>query len=99
MPVLKKFSLDPTVPKNYRSVTVSVTLSKILEYFMLDRWTSHKFSKAKFGFIKHRGTDMATELAHDIGKYCNASGSCVFYYSLHVEGAKGLSMTYHMLTY
>ena len=68
MPVLKKSSLDPTLPKNYRPVTVSVTLSKILEYFMLDRWTSHEFSKAQFGFIKHRGTDMATALLH----------SCVF---------------------
>ena len=35
---------------------------------MLDRWTSHEFSKAQFGFIKHRGTDMATALLH----------SCVF---------------------
>ena len=92
VPVLKKSSLDPTVPKNYRPVAVSATLSKILEYFMLDRWTSHEFSKAQFGFIKHRGTDMATALAHDIGKYCNASGSCVFYCSLDVEGAfDGLS--------
>ena len=89
MPVLKKFSLDPTVPTNYRSVTVSVTLSKILEYFMLDRWTSHKFSKAKFGFIKHRGTDMATELAHDIGKYCNASGPCVFITAFMWKGLRG----------
>ena len=71
---------------------VSVTLSKILEYFMLDRWTSHEFSKAQYGVIKHRGTDMATALAHDIGKYCNASGSCVFYCSLDVKGTfDGLS--------
>jgi hypothetical protein len=30
---------------------------------------------------------MATSLAHDVGKYCNASGSAVFYCSLDVEGA------------
>ena len=54
---------------------------------MLDQWSGHTFSKAQFGFIKFRGTDMAIALAHDLGKFCNASGSPLFYCSLDVQGA------------
>ena len=87
VPILKKSNLDPGVPSNYRPITVSSAISKILEYYMLDQWSGHTFSKAQFGFIKFIGTDMAIALAHDLGKFCNASGSPLFYCSLDVQGA------------
>ena len=87
VPILKKSNLDPGVPSNYRPITVSSAISKILEYYMLDQWSGHTFSKAHFGFIKFRGTDLAIALAHDLGKFCNASGSPSFYCSLDVQGA------------
>ena len=86
-PILKKVNLDPLNPKNYRPITVSVVLSKILEQYMLEEWSQHKFNSAQFGFIEHRSTNMATVLAHDIGAYCNAAGSSVFYCSLDAEAA------------
>ena len=66
IPILKKPNIDPSNPSNYRPITVSVTLSKILEYHIMDSCASHKFSGHQFGFIPTRGTNMATALAHDI---------------------------------
>ena len=35
IPILKKTTLDPTIAKNYRPITISNTLSKILELYIL----------------------------------------------------------------
>ena len=80
IPILKKPNSDPTVPSNYRPVTVSVTMSKLMEYYMyiLDSCSSHEFSACQFGFIPHRGTNMATTLAHNLCNYANSAGSALF---------------------
>ena len=36
IPVLKNSNLDPALPTNYRPITISVTFSKIMEYYILD---------------------------------------------------------------
>ena len=36
VPVLKKTNVDPTVANNYRPITLSVVLSKILELYIID---------------------------------------------------------------
>ena len=87
IPILKKPNIDPSVTKHYRLVTMSVILSKILEYLIFEECASHKFSDSQYGFVAGRGCSMATALAHDVSVYANASGSTVFYCSLNTKDA------------
>ena len=87
IPILKKSTLDPQIPKNYRPITISSTFSKILELYILDVSSRHEFSDLQFGFIAGRGTNMAASLANDVISYCNKRGSAVFTCSLDAEGA------------
>ena len=87
VPIIKKSTLDPTSASSYsnRPITISVTLSKILELHILESCMDFNFSKAQFGFIHGRGTGVATTLANDVG--------AVFYASTLRE----LSMLYHIM--
>ena len=87
VPILKKCNIDPNKPNNYRPITVSVTLSNILEYYILDRTSSHEYSDYQFGYGPKRNTAMATALVHDATTYCKSAGSLVFLCSLDAEGA------------
>ena len=87
VPILKKSTLDPSNPKHYRPITVSVTMSKLMEHYLLYQFQDHEPDKAQFGFVEHRGTNMATALAHDVGALCNSMGSPLYYCSLDAEGA------------
>lgn len=87
IPILKKSTLDPQIPKNYRPITISSTFSKILELYILDVSSRHEFSDLQFGFIAGRGTNMAASLANDVISYCNKRGSAVFTCSLDAECA------------
>ena len=70
VPLLKKPTLNPSVPKNYRPVTILCTFSKILELYTLDASAGHQFSDLQFGFVPGRDTNMATALANDVISYC-----------------------------
>ena len=43
IPILKKTNADPANPKNYRPITVSSVLSKILELHIMDEFDDHNF--------------------------------------------------------
>ena len=66
IPILKKHNLDPSIPSNYRPITVSVIPSKILEFYVLDQCKGYQFSPSQYGFISGRSTHMAATLAGDI---------------------------------
>ena len=87
VPILKKPNSDPTCPKNYRPITVSAVISKLLEYRILEECSGHVFNPSQFGFVPKRGCSMATALAHDLGTYANAQGSTLFFASLDAQGA------------
>jgi len=87
IPLLKKPTLDSTLPQHYRPVTVSCTLSKLLELYILDVSGYHEFNDLQFGFVAPRGTNMATSLANDVIKYYTKRGSPVYTSSLDAEGA------------
>ena len=87
VPILKKSTLDPCDAANYRPITVSVILSKVLELFILEESAGHEMDPAQFGFVPHRGTNTAMALAHDVSAYCQARGSATFMCSLDAEGA------------
>ena len=87
VPLLKKSNIDPTIPKNYRPITISVVLSKILEYYILDKCAGHEYNPLQFGFVPGRSTAMVTSLAHDVCEFTKMSGSNVFLCSLDAEAA------------
>ena len=87
IPILKKPTLDPTIPKHYRPVIVSNTLSKVIEMFVVDECSESCFNDFQFGFIKNRGTNTAISLANDVASYCNSQGSALFMCGLDAEGA------------
>ena len=63
VPILKRSGCDAAVLKNWRPVVISPpTLSKLLEVYILDAVSGHEFDEPQFGFVKGRGTDMATTL-------------------------------------
>ena len=50
-PVLKGSNLDPTLSNNYRPITVSSSISKLLELYIIDECHNHSFSQCQYGFI------------------------------------------------
>ena len=87
IPLLKKPTLDPRIPKHYRPLTLSCTFSKILELYFFDVTANYELSDLQFGFVKGRGTATAAALARDVISYCNKRGSTVFTCYLDAEGA------------
>ena len=82
VPILKKPTLNPNSPDNYRPITLSSTLSKVLEVIMMPADT---VSKIQFGFCSGRGTSFACNLLSDVTQYFHNSGSPVFVRSLDAE--------------
>lgn len=66
VPIPKKPGCDTTIPKNWRPIIVSYTLSKLLEMFIIDESADHIYSDLQFGFVAGRGTEIATTLLHDV---------------------------------
>lgn len=87
IPILKKPTLDPSSPKNYRPVTVSSIMSKILELYILDKSAHHIPSDLQFGFVEGRSTCMAAVLTNDVINYSVNRGSPVYTCALDAEGA------------
>ena len=87
IPILKKYTLNPSDASSYRPITVSVIISKILEQYIINECKHFKCNDAQFGFISKRSTQMATCVANDVGEYCLSRGSSVYFASLDAEGA------------
>ena len=85
VPVLKKPTLNPNLPSNYRPITVSTCYSKLLELCLLPKHEDAKCSNTQFGFRKGLGTDMACSFANDLISYFNDKGSPVFACNLDAE--------------
>ena len=87
VPLLKKPTMVPSVPNNYRPVTISSNLSKRLEVYILEVCGYHGFNDLQFVFISGRGTNMAVLLVNDVISYCTERGSPVYTCSLDAQGA------------
>ena len=89
VPILKASDCDVAVPKNWRPVVISPTLSKLSEVYILDAVSEHDFDELQFGFVKGRRTDTATTLLRDVISYSTNRGSTVYTCSLDADGAFG----------
>jgi len=86
VPILKKSHLNPKDPSNYRPITISSIVSKLLELYVTEK-ADKRFHPMQFGFIANRSTSTAISLAHDVSQYCSSRGSAVYMCSLDAEGA------------
>ena len=76
VPLIMKSNLDPSVAKSYRPIIMSVTISKLLEYYILEEISdTYQPSIYQFSYVPGRSTQMAAALMHDVGAYCNQQGS------------------------
>ena len=82
IPILKKSSLNPNLPENFRPITLSSVHSKLIESFMVP---ADQVSDVQFGFREKRSTSFACTLLHDIGLYFNSKGSPVYVCALDAE--------------
>ena len=87
IPLLKKPTSDPSIPKSYRPIVISNTYSKLLEMFVMEECGCHEFEDVQFGFVPGRGTNMAVSLTQDVISYCVKRGSPIYACSLDAEGA------------
>ena len=51
IPLLKKLTLDPSCAKHYRPVTISSTLSKLFELYILDMVGEYPYCDLQFRFV------------------------------------------------
>ena len=80
--ILKKPNIDPSLPNNYRPITVSNIFSKIFELGFLDSSANVEFDSLQFGFVNGRGTAMAAATVNDVINYSVNQGSPVYSCSL-----------------
>ena len=93
-----KTGKDSSKANSYRPVTLSVTLTKILEMYILETFSvHHQPHPVQFGFTSHRKTEMAIAVSHDVSQYYNSRGSSTFTCSLDAEGA--FDHIYHTASY
>ena len=86
-PIIKKPQLDPSLAGSYRPITVSVTISKLLELYILQGTADHNPDPCQYGFVEHRGTYTAISLTHDICTFLSSRGTPTYLCSLDAEGA------------
>ena len=71
IPILKKPTLNPNKPDNYRPITPNSTHIKLIKILMIP---SDKSCNSQYVFRQGRGTTMACSLINDL-MYCDARGS------------------------
>ena len=78
-PLLKKSGLDPNLLDNYRPISLTTTMSKLLECFLLCELTeSFSPSDLQFGFLEKRGTTQASLLVNETAQWHLNRGSPIF---------------------
>ena len=82
VPIIKKATLDPNVPNNYRPIAISSIHTKLVEYSLMPEDNA---SENQFGFRKDCGTSCATSLLNDTAAYTKARGSPLYVCSLDAE--------------
>ena len=70
-PVIKSSSLNATIPKSYRPISVSHTLTVLLERVLANSYFSIEYPKNFFGYVPKRSCDIAVMTLKDIVKNVN----------------------------
>ncbi len=82
VPILKKSTLNPNEAENYRPITISNTLSKLLELMLIP---DSDICDTQLGFRQGRGTSFGTRLMSDTISYFKHQKSPLYICSLDAE--------------
>jgi hypothetical protein len=82
VPILKKPTLNPNRPDNFRPITLSSIYSKLLEILVLPEDIAFD---SQFGFRQGRGTSFSCALLNDTAVLFNDAGSPLYVCSLDAE--------------
>jgi len=82
IPILKKPSLDTSMPSSFRPVSISSVYSKLIELLIFPNADIHD---TQFGFREKRGTAFVTSLVNDTAAYFSDRGSPMYISSLDAE--------------
>ena len=82
IPILKKATLDPNIPKNYRPITLSSIYSKLFEAVVMP---DVDLNSNQFGFRKGCGTSFGIGLLNDLLCHYKHSKSPMYICSLDAE--------------
>ena len=87
-PIIKDKRGDPTSIDNYRPITISSTISKIFEYFLLDKFTPMLSSDLlQFAYKPRTGCPDAIFLLRQVIQHFNNKSSTVYIASLDASKA------------
>ena len=82
VPILKKSTLNPNQAESYRPITISTTLSKLLERMLIP---NSEICDTQLGFREGRGTSFGTRLMSDTISYFKHKKSPLYVCSLDAE--------------
>ena len=82
VPILKKPTLNPNDPANFRPITVCSIYSKLIELLIDIQDTA---SDTQYGFREKRGTDLCSVLLNDVISYFKFGKTPLFICSLDAE--------------
>lgn len=82
VPVLKKPTLDPNCPNNYRPITISSVHTKLVEGLIIP---ADESNDNQFGFKKGNGAEFGSAFLHDMAAVANHSRSPLFVCALDAE--------------
>ena len=90
IPILKKTTLNPTLPENYRPLTLSTTFSKLFETISAVTFTP---ADTQFGFVEGRGCEQVAMFINDLCSLSVYSNDSLFITSL--DAAKCFDCVWH----
>ena len=83
VPILKKATLDPSLPSNYRPITISSVFSKLFEVLIFP--CDVALCDNQYGFRADYSVSHGITLLNDVMCYCNYRNSNMFLCSLDAE--------------
>ena len=84
IPILKKSTLDPNRPENYRPITLSSIYSKLIESIIIAD-IDDNLNDYQFGFRSGRSTAQACNIINDTVQYFKVQNSPVYMCALDAE--------------
>ena len=85
IPILKKATLNPNLPANYRPITLTSTFAKLAELFLKPDDEVLGLSNSQYGFRECRGTEFCSAMLNDISLFCKEQRTPLYICSLDAE--------------
>ena len=79
IPLIKRSYLDPASLENYRAITLSSLIGKVIDHMIMNRYESiFKTDKRQFAFKKGASCNQCTFVLQEVARHFINNGSCSF---------------------